>query len=935
MTDIRLYINDILADLNSESLISLTFALDDTDNPTIVKNSFSKSITLPSTKNNDRIFGCMHDITSRIVPDDGFSPLVRTPFKLYADGELIERGYVQLKEIATTKGVSKYKVDLFGGLGDFFYSLMYDADGNKRTLADLDYGIEGATDVESEMDFSITKEAVNSSWNDLGGGRNGLGEAITFVPAYNGVSDDIDCNHALVNTNGINVTLPRSYSDNGKTYMPYNGFGLVEFPKALNEWEVNDLRSYLQRPALSVRTLFNALKNPSNNGGYDVVLDPLFFNEENTLYHDAYITLPMMQGADENAEAQEGVLLLASTSLGDKSVVDIRADYYTLQTASPSSTVKVTIPVSLELFPSNTRSPQLYDCATFSRMADFGSGDGPWMETNSAVLVQVRVNDDQGNNIYSPVHIFSRYPNKFKASDGTPLTMQSDEVRVSGRYERGEVGYAFRDNEGSNTFPIEVAMLKRNATALRVTLRFQRVFDSKTPTALKNAQYFYASGDTDAETTEEAAAMGAEYASPVHIKTSDSKVSQIAEGLPTISSGTKITKQLLLSTDATPADYLLSYAKLFGLRFKRDKYDKKITITHNYFSGEVYDISDRIDWSDVSIKPNVFDKRIMRLALNTPETYYARKYEKTHGVPYAQKRVDTGFGFNAEVEEIYDNDIFTSAIPCRAVSTLYYKHRNSGGKVVPSIFSLDTKYILATGEGTTSAEQLGTYGATLLSSRVMVANQATPYYAVKGYDAMPKMCYFDKPEDVHERVDVANNLVVWCGNVAVNDANGEAIDYWLTDDLPDMIKLNGKICYLITQDEEDIAAHPVAIKRNTLPQFLSVRLMGNKVYDSFEFAKSKENYLGADVDYPEGVTLYNRYWQDFYTDRMDVNTRIVECKVNLQGLKVDVDINRHFYFFDNAYWLLNRVSDYNPASSALVKCQFIKVKNKDTYKAEE
>lgn len=66
MTDIRLYINDILADLNSESLISLTFALDDTDNPTIVKNSFSKSITLPSTKNNDRIFGCMHDILSLI-----------------------------------------------------------------------------------------------------------------------------------------------------------------------------------------------------------------------------------------------------------------------------------------------------------------------------------------------------------------------------------------------------------------------------------------------------------------------------------------------------------------------------------------------------------------------------------------------------------------------------------------------------------------------------------------------------------------------------------------------------------------------------------------------------------------------------------------------------------------------------------------------------
>jgi hypothetical protein len=200
---------------------------------------------------------------------------------------------------------------------------------------------------------------------------------------------------------------------------------------------------------------------------------------------------------------------------------------------------------------------------------------------------------------------------------------------------------------------------------------------------------------------------------------------------------------------------------------------------------------------------------------------------------------------------------------------------------------------------------------------------------------MPKMCYFDKSDEVQEGVDVANNLVVWCGNVAVNDAKGEAIDYWLTDDLPEMVKLNGQACYLITQSAENQNAETIAIKRNTLPQFLSVRLLGNKVYDTFEMAKSKENYLGADIDYPEEVTLYNRFWQDFYADRMDVNTRIVECMVNLDGMRVDADITRHFYFFDNAYWLLNRVSDYNPASSALVKCQFIKTKNKETYKAEE
>lgn len=931
MTDIRLYISDILADLDNESIVSFTFALDDTDNPTIVKNSFSKSITLPSTANNDLIFGGMHDSGALIIPDDGFSPFVRTPFKLYADGELIESGYVQLKEVTTDKGVSKYKVDLFGGLGDFFYSLMYDKDGEKRTLADLDYGIEGATDVESEMDFTISKEAVNNSWKALGNGRNDLSEAITFVPAYNGVSDAIDCSHAVVNSVGLNASVPRNYTNGGKSYAMFKGYGLAEFPKELNEWEVNDLRSYLQRPALSVRSLFGAIRKPANNGGYEVVLDPLFFNEENVLYHDAYITLPMLQGTDEDAEAKESELYLQSISLGDKTSADIR-NSLRLSAAAASSTIKVTIPVSLQIFPELNDVAKLYDCCTFAIAEEFGADI---RAVNSAVLVQASITDSTGRSYTSAVHIFSSRPEGFSAASGTNLGNTSSIVRIKGAYNKDGNGYTFADANGNNTFPIEMSMFMNTATSITVTVRVQKVYDAYTNSAFKDYKSFYATQSVAVAQYDDAIAYNGRYTSPMYFNSDNSKVAQVDRGLATISSGVKVTKKLLLSTDATPADYLLSYAKLFGLRFKRDKYDKKITITHNYFSGEVYDIRDRIDRSNISIKPNVFDKRIMRLALTTPDTYYAKKYEKAHGVPYAQKRVDTGYAFNAEVEEIYSNNVFTTAVPCRALSTLYYKQRNSRGAVVPSPFALDMKFLLPAVEGVASAEQTDNYGETVNPVTNVVMSSATPYYSVKGYDTMPKMCYFDKSDDVHEGVDVANNLVVWCGNVAVNDAKGEAIDYWLTDDLPEMVKLNGQACYIITQSAENQNAETIAIKRNTLPQFLSVRLIGNKVYDTFEMAKSKENYLGADIDYPEEVTLYNRFWQGFYADRMDVNTRIVECMVNLDGMRVDADITRHFYFFDNAYWLLNRVSDYNPASSALVKCQFIKVKNKDTYKAED
>ena len=206
-----------------------------------------------------------------------------------------------------------------------------------------------------------------------------------------------------------------------------------------------------------------------------------------------------------------------------------------------------------------------------------------------------------------------------------------------------------------------------------------------------------------------------------------------------------------------------------------------------------------------------------------------------------------------------------------------------------------------------------------------------PLFAVKGYDATPKMCYFTMKDDKQEMVDIANNLVVFCGRVAPKDVQGRAVTYLLTDDIPEMLQLNGKVCYLVTRSPVNGAGDTIAIIRSTLPQFLSIRLVGNKVYDSFEFAVSKENYLGEAISYAEEQTIYSRFWESYYEDRMDVNTRIVECMVNLDGMKVDGEALRDFYYFDDAYWLLNKIVDYNPQSLALTKCQFVKVKNLNTY----
>lgn len=58
-----------------------------------------------------------------------------------------------------------------------------------------------------------------------------------------------------------------------------------------------------------------------------------------------------------------------------------------------------------------------------------------------------------------------------------------------------------------------------------------------------------------------------------------------------VASETVITKSTLLRTESSPADFLLSYAKLFGLYFSKDIDSKTIRIytRNNFFKDNIND----------------------------------------------------------------------------------------------------------------------------------------------------------------------------------------------------------------------------------------------------------------------------------------------------------------------------------------------------------
>ena len=195
---IQLYIGGELADLDNGSFLLLNYTMEELSNPTIVRNSFSKQITLKGTPQNNKIFGDIYR-NDRLTQYGGgytgvdFDPTRKTPFTIYNEmGEILESGYLKLDKVTTTKKRTEYSVTLYGGLGSFLYGLSYKANGEKMAIADLDFG--------ETLDFTIDRDAVADAWARLGGdtSKPAKWDIVNFIPGYMGLPPSpFDANKVL------------------------------------------------------------------------------------------------------------------------------------------------------------------------------------------------------------------------------------------------------------------------------------------------------------------------------------------------------------------------------------------------------------------------------------------------------------------------------------------------------------------------------------------------------------------------------------------------------------------------------------------------------------------------------------------------------------------------------------------------------------------
>lgn len=1000
--EIQLYIGGVPVELTQAIDILFTFSVDELTNPTIVKNSYSKTITIEDSPNNSQLFGQFWNV-ERIQTLEGgfgttFNPSKRVPFTLFVNGQIYQEGYAKLLSVDTTGKNTKYSLNLFGGLGSFWYNLSYQGDDNegdnKKKLSDLHFMTGSTTPSEREFDFVIKKETIEDAWNNVTADTSSMWHFINFADCYDGYPEDFDADKVLVNLGETASTQtssdgPPARRPGGRTtansfitttattdgtYASYDGYVLAELPKERTAAEMREFRSYLMRPVVRVKEIINACCNPENNGGYEVDLDPTFFNSDNPYWEKAWMTLPLLTSMDFNGnegDDQTGVTVsIGATTSGGTRTGDIYTETTVFNIGTITANTDFNISMDLDVFAIMNSLPSsyvlqdstpvsthdrngvmymspcgIYPCAystlsdtyylgaieiqlvAYSRDGKVITGSEVFNCTSGYHAYRTSAGGGRGQGA-TQVVTYIPTPNDFSAfTPGyeTTYTTKSGEFRpVNGSSTnwkmKDKLSFVLKKLPKTCTLKLIVSKVNAQSSSWsgdRAMRLYQRYYTNYT----KDSQGYLNSNYSTA------------YRNPATINHFEYEISNVmvslSESGEAIRTGAKFGKADLLNTDYTPAEFFLSYAKLFGLYFEKDKYADTIYVrTRNTFyrKENVIDLSKNIDRSKTSqITPLVFDAKWYNFKLDSDGSLFGDQYESTYGQPYGIQRVNTGYNFDASEKNLYDGNVFKGGIECLEKSDMFgYVSGNTQVLVdaawKPWMFDGYSYNLYNVNDMSDTVE--------MEMPTMTKKGSILSYSKNKYYDLYTKLQFHG---DDNSAAEGANVLVFFNGSVPTKTLNtDQELNYWITDDNTYMNTLNdGNPCWLYTTTDTDKGGSSIALKVTEIPHFTRNLAKGTDITQCWDFGYVKQLFM-PDYGLEYANTLYTNYWQSYIRDMYDVNTKKMTCYVKFDE-RPEQEWLRDFYWYDNCIWRIQKIEDYNVVSQDSAKVEFIKVQDVNNY----
>lgn len=895
---VRFFIDGKRADIDSRTMINFNYSSVDTSNPTSVKGSFSKTVELPSTKNNDAIFEGMFDIRQ---VTSSFKPNARTPFTLECDGKT-EQGYIKLDKVVRIGGKVTYQCTLFTELGDFFYNLAYGEDGKARSFSNMRFNFldangvpMSAEDENSKTLFNWDSEYIKESWENIGSFVPNQPNVdpktvITAAPVYHGYPDDLDCKKMIVEYTGLDGYSKELLGDFPEKYNLFSrarNWVIVENDRDLDEFEARNLRSSSMSPAIRCRALMDAICNPDNNGGYSVEFDESVINSP--YMNDTWLIMSKID-LEENGKAAEYDLTMDAvmsdgylpilTKFNSSEVMD------TTTMKDPKANISLALNLRLSKLVDNVYTSYTHRVKVGRKYELTHVSGGFWF----------RLKIVDGDNVTRSKTLFyttSHGDFTVTEDDDGFRAYQADAVRrLAALAGCGEGDFVMNTADfivNGEQFvglekPIELECDVPLSASLELWLEAGYISVSNREgyhplsTRENDGQYFPIGYTATIQNHTENATNG------------------IYTGVVPVLQKTAITKKTLFSDVMSPYEFLVGWCRIQGLRFLVGDRTIRIMPREKYYTGEVQVLDGLIDLSqNIEIKPVVAESKWVKYEIETPETYAAKIYKRKTDSPYGSLTVDTGYYFNNETKEVLDGVKFENAIPYR-LNSIYFNDIDIPAPMISPTF----QRTLYESDSVGDDKKIDSADKT----KVMLGH-SIDFNTFRVYDSVPRLCLFgddNKPEDV-------KNCLAFLSGF------DDGASYLLTDNLKICEDIAGGQCYVYSRDGggfpslESEEWGTIGYRVSRLPVFTKYlsNSEGNYTF-SLDFEKPQYTFLGDDSRYGSSSTIFSRYWRKYIDDIYDKDNRQVTVRAMLHGSAND--LLRRFYYFGGGLWVLDSLTDY-------------------------
>ena len=648
---VRLFISDKEVELNEDVQFAITKQFEDLSNPTTIINDWSKTVSIPFTQHNHKLFGHIYNPDKLVVSSTNpnnltgiyFDPYKKLDFRLQWNDNVLMVGYAKMNEVKQNNGKGTYEVTLFGELGKVFQEMQkitFDT-----TTDYTDYLIHG----EDYVEEFINKDLVYNSWNSAGQTNTDLkkktdsGYSVTDIIGFapnNSFSEGFD-----YNTFQYTANTSKQFSDVlGDSFTKATGIEPdTVIPNGMLPREIGEYRSYLQLPYIYWNKLFQLFQSKAEEvTGYKFQLDDTWFTTSNPYWYDmVYMLYGFGQRTKEEERKKNNYNIVSSDLIWGK----------TPTTEVKKEAIRIRYDYAVESYPI-----LIQEGTTIS--TKFRLSNKYQVLLNNQIAFRMQIPSYYQSGTRYNLHLNPNNAFEFTINALNP----SGTVIKTRKYLLCD-----RDYTGSTTGYFRVFRMEgddREAKHLNGSYDYYDVYAdivqdleykdfgeyatlNYTGQWLNTNYPFKDSNNSDYQPTQTS------YSQTFSIKTTYALNVEVV--LNPRRSNAYFTLNDLWNKDYNLFNEIIKYCKMFRIGVSVDEYNKKVIFKQysKYFNDHtVKDLSGKIDKSkDYTIKPITFENKYVLFNYKDSDTNLGKKYKEKYGVNYGEYRLITEYNFNSETSE--------------------------------------------------------------------------------------------------------------------------------------------------------------------------------------------------------------------------------------------------------------------------------------------